>query len=71
MPTKKVALREDVCKKLKELKRPDESFSDVIEKLTVKKGSILPLWGSLSKSKALKMIEDDLDAIKNGAKIRS
>lgn len=35
MSTKNVSLREDVYNKLKELKRPYESFSDVIEKLTV------------------------------------
>ncbi len=71
MSTKNVALREDVYKKLKELKSPDKSFSDVIEELMVRKGSILPLWGSLSKSKVLNMIEDDLGTIKNGAKIRA
>ena len=33
MSTKNIALREDVYKKLKEVKGPDESFSDAIEGL--------------------------------------
>ncbi len=71
MSTKNVALREDVYKKLKEAKRPDESFSDAIEGLLERKGSLLPLWGSLSKSRAMELIETDLKAIRSGAKIRS
>ena len=70
MSTKNIALREDVYKKLKEVKAPDESFSDAIEELLERKGSLLPLWGSLSKSEALDLIETDLKAIRNGAKIR-
>ena len=33
MSSKNIALREDVYKKLKEVKGPDESFSDAIEDL--------------------------------------
>ena len=70
MSTKNIALREDVYKKLKEVKAPDESFSDAIEELLKRKGSLLPLWSSLSESEALDLIETDLKAIRNGAKIR-
>lgn len=71
MSTKNIALREDVYKKLKEVKGPDESFSDAIEELLERKGSLLPLWGSLSESKTLDIIEEDIKAIRSGAKIRS
>ena len=70
MSSKNIALREDVYKKLKEVKGPDESFSDAIEDLLERKGSLLPLWSSLSESDGLDLIETDLKAIRNGAKIR-
>ena len=70
MSTKNIALREDVYKRLKEVKGPDESFSDAIEELLERKGSLLPLWSSLSGSEAMDLIETDLKAIRNGAKIR-
>ena len=70
MATKNIALREDVYKKLKEVKGSEESFSDAIEDLLERKGSLLPLWGSLSESKALDLIEADLRSIRSGAKVR-
>ncbi|MCL5439569.1 MAG: antitoxin VapB family protein [Candidatus Thermoplasmatota archaeon] len=70
MSTKNIALREDVYKRLKEVKGPDESFSDAIEELLERKGSLLPLWSSLSGSEAMDLIETDLKAIRNGAQIR-
>ena len=70
MTTKNIALREDVYKKLKEVKGSEESFSDAIEDLLERKGSLLPLWGSLSESKALDLIEADLRSIRSGAKVR-
>jgi predicted CopG family antitoxin len=71
MSTKNIALRDDVYKKLKEVKGPNESFSDAIEELLKRKGSLLPLWSSLSESEAIDLIETDLKAIRNGAKIRA
>jgi len=69
MSTKNIALREDVYKKLKKVKRPEESFSDAIEELLELSGSLLPLWGSLCESRSLGMIEGDLKTIRNGARI--
>ena len=71
MSTKNIALREDVYKKLKEVKGPDESFSDAIEGLLKRNVSLLPLWSSLSESEGMDLIETDLKAIRNGAKIRA
>jgi predicted CopG family antitoxin len=70
MSAKNIALRDDVYKKLKELKGSNESFSDAIEELLKRKGSLLPLWSSLSESDTMDLIETDLKAIRNGAKIR-
>ncbi len=71
MSTKNIALRDDVYKKLKEVKGPNESFSDAIEELLKRKGSLLPLWSSLSESEGMDLIETDLKAIRNGAKFRA
>ena len=68
--TKNIAIKEDVYKKLKEVKGPDKSFSDAIEELLKRKGGLLPLWSSLSESEALDLIETDLKAIRDGARIR-
>ena len=70
MPSRNVAIREEVYRKLKESKGPNKSFSDAIEELLEGKGSLLPLWGSLSKSKSLMVIERDLEELRRGAKIR-
>ena len=71
MSAKNIALRDDVYKKLKELKGSNESFSDAIEELLKRKGSLLPLWSSLSESEGMDLIETDLKAIRNGAKFRA
>ncbi len=70
MPSRNVAIREEVYRKLKESKGPNKSFSDAIEELLEGKGSLLPLWGSLSKSKSLRVIERDLEELRRGVKIR-
>ena len=70
MPSRNVAIREEVYRKLKESKGPNKSFSDAIEELLEGKGSLLPLWGSLSKSKSLMVIERDLEELRRRAKIR-
>ena len=44
MSTKNIALREDVYKKLKEVKGPDESFSDAIEELLYRSSSCHPRY---------------------------
>ncbi len=38
MSNKNIAIKEDVYKKLKEVKGPDKSFSDAIEELLKRKG---------------------------------
>ena len=60
MATKNLAIREDVYRKLAEEKRDGESFSDVIERILEKRGSLLPLWGALAYSKSVAQIQDDI-----------
>ena len=54
--TKYIALREDVYKKLIEIKAPDESFSDAIEDLLERKWGLLPLCGSYLNPKLYKLL---------------
>ncbi len=58
MGSKKIAVREDVYRRLSEAKKEGESFSHVINKLLKRGGDMLPLWGVLSDSMHLAEIED-------------
>ena len=71
MGTKTISIREDVYDMLKSLKRDQESFSDVISKLTKKKGSdIGDYFGTLKDSKILDEIEEDCRKIRAAARQR-
>jgi predicted CopG family antitoxin len=70
MATKNLAIREAVYNKLAEEKRQDESFSDVIERILEKRGSLLPLWGALADSKSIADVQDDITRIRRSAKAR-
>ncbi len=71
MTTKNLAIREGVYRKLAEEKRQGESFSDVIERMLEKRGSLLPLWGALGDSKSIAQIEADIAKIRRSAKVRA
>ncbi|MDG6898100.1 MAG: antitoxin VapB family protein [Nitrososphaerota archaeon] len=70
MPSRNLAIRDDVYRKLAEAKKDDESFSEVIERLLERKGSVLPLWGALASSDALAEIERETKEIRGRALIR-
>lgn len=70
MSSKNVALREDVYRKLLEVKGQNESFSDVIEALLERRGSLLPLWNTLSTSEGINIIEKESEEIRKGAIVR-
>ncbi len=71
MSTKTISIREDVYEMLKSLKRENESFSDVIGKLTkMKKSQIGEYFGALKDSKTLDEIEDDCKKIRAAARHR-
>jgi predicted CopG family antitoxin len=71
MSSKNIGIREDVYKKLKGTKSPEESFSDAIEKLLERKCSLLPLWSTFSGYNTIELIETDLNAIRSGVKVRT
>jgi len=69
--TKNLAIREDVYRKLSEAKRQGDSFSDVIERILEKRGSLLSLWGILADSRVIAQIEDETRKIRKRATIRA
>ena len=71
MATKNLAVRESVYRKLAEEKRQDESFSDVIERILEKRGSLLPLWGALAESESIAKIQEETAKLRRSAKIRA
>lgn len=71
MATKTISIREEVYDVLKSLKRENESFSDVIGKLTKKRKSDLrEYFGVLKDSKVLNEIEEDTRKIRAAARQR-
>ncbi len=71
MGTKTISIRDDVYDILKNLKKEDESFSDVIEKLAEKKKSdIREYFGALKDSRVLDEIEKDCKEIRKSARQR-
>ena len=71
MGTKTISIREEVYDILRSLKRENESFSDVIGKLTKKRKSNLnDYFGALKDSKVLSEIETDCKKIRTSARSR-
>ncbi len=71
MSTKTISIREEVYDILKNLKRENESFSDVIEKLAKKRKSDLSQYfGVLKDSRVLNEIEEDYKKIRASARQR-
>ncbi len=71
MGTKTISIREEVYDILKNLKKENESFSDVIGKLAKKRKSDLSeYFGVLKDSKVLNEIEEDCKRIRASARQR-
>lgn len=71
MATKTISIRDDVYTLLKNLKKEEESFSDVIKKLVRKKSNLSDYFGGLKDSKVLNEIEKDSKKIREAARIRA
>lgn len=71
MATKTISIRDDVYTLLKNLKKEEESFSDVIKKLVRKKSNLSDYFGGLKDSKILSEIEKDSKKIREAARIRA
>ena len=55
MGTKNIAISEEAYQRLRALKKPGESFTDVIERMTHSKG-VLELSGLLSRTEATRVM---------------
>ena len=55
MGTKNIAISEEAYQRLRALKKPGESFTDVIERMTHSRG-VLELAGTLSRTEATKLM---------------
>lgn len=68
MSSKNVSLREDVYRALKNEKGPDESFSDVVERLLEARDGDHPLYGlvGLLDETAVERVRDGSDALREG-----
>jgi predicted CopG family antitoxin len=72
MATKTISIREDVYNILRNLKRENESFSEVIWNLTKKrKPNLRNYFGVLKDSKAIIEIKEDCKKIRESARMRT
>ena len=72
MGTKTISMREDVYENLKSMKREDESFCDVVEKLITKKreANLVDFFGVLKDDKVLSGLEEDTRRIRASSRFR-
>jgi len=72
MGTKTISIREDVYENLKSMKREDESFGDVVEKLITKKreANLVDFFGVLKDNEVLSGLEEDTRRIRASSRFR-
>lgn len=71
MGTKTISIKDSVYEVLKRSKKEDESFSDVIERLTKEKNiDFMSFFGGLKDKEVLDSIEKDSKKIRELSKVR-
>ena len=72
MGTKTISIREDLYKNLKSMKREDESFCDVVERLITKKreANLVDFFGVLKDNEVLSGLEEDTRRIRASSRFR-
>jgi|LGVD01.1.fsa_nt_gb predicted CopG family antitoxin len=72
MGTKTISIREDLYKNLKSMKREDESFGDVVERLIPKKreANLVDFFGVLKDNEVLSGLEEDTRRIRASSRFR-
>ncbi|NAT10782.1 antitoxin [ANME-1 cluster archaeon AG-394-G06] len=72
MGTKTISIREDLYKNLKSMKREDESFGDVVERLITKKreANLVDFFGVLKDNEVLSGLEEDTRRIRASSRFR-
>ena len=71
MATKNLAIREEVYRRLSEAKKEGKSFSDVIEKLLLKRGDLLSLWGVRADDEESAFIETSVKEMRKRSVMRT
>lgn len=72
MATKTITLMDDAYQRLKSLKGPEESFSDIVRRLTSEKRSLLEFagaWRHLSEKEGEELKRKLLEGRKSGTRI--
>lgn len=64
MPVKNIAIREEVYNKIVAIKRDDESFSDVLERILEKRIKLSSFAGVLANDSELAAIEADIRRVR-------
>jgi len=72
MGTKTISIREDLYKNLKSMKREDESFGDVVERLIPKnmEANLVDFFGVLKDNEVLSGLEEDTRRIRASSRFR-
>lgn len=71
MGSKNMAIRDDVYRRLRDAKRGNESFSDVINRLLEGKHDLMAFAGILSADRAFAEVAADIERVRKETKLRN
>jgi len=70
MPSRNLAVKEDVYKRLLEAKKGSESFSDVIDRLLQGKSDLMSFAGALAGDKEFEAVLKDMEEVRKRTVLR-